>query len=649
MIVDKDKIAEAKSKLGDRNAEIIAEELGLQDYDAKNRKSCCPYHDEKTASFIYNNKNYNFHCFGCNKNVDIIDVFMEKGLTYIESVEKLFDLVGMPHSFGEKHVKTKSYYHYPKPVECDSKDKVYAYFNTRKISKETIDYCDVRQDDQGNAVFNYYDTNDVLTMVKYRPARKINKGENKTWCQKGADTTPLLFNMNRINVLKPLLITEGEPDALAAIESGYTNTVSVPLGAGNFHWIEECWDWLEQFDNVIVCSDNDEAGIKMQKEVVYRLGSWRCKIVNIPPVYQPEHGDKVRLKDLNEVLYWCGKEKVFELITNASDTPVDSVSDYSEIKNIDLDNIDGIYTGFRDLDNKLMKLFYGSFNIVTGINGSGKSSFLSHLVCQSLEQDKNVWLYSGELPNFQSKNWINYILAGQRNLTEKQVNGTPFWKVTNQAQIQMNKHYKGHLYIYKDGYSHKVSKLIQSMIDSIRKYGAKLIIIDNLTSVNLECNENNKYNKQEEFVMQCIDIAKKYNVAVILVCHPHKIETMRRLTKMDVQGISAIIDLAHRIISLYRVSADEKKGTPKKNGKGWAKEPVKYDVLVDILKDRMLGFEGSSIGLYYDRPSRRFFTNENDLDYIYSWDTAQYNTPLPFPPKQLYDNQENEVFGTTQT
>ena len=374
MIVDKEKIAEAKERLGDRNAEIIAEELGLPDYDTKNRKACCPYHSEKTASFIYNSKNYSFHCFGCRRNVDIIDVFMSKGMTYIEALEKLFDLAGMSHSFGEKHVRTKTSYRYPRPVECTDKSKVYTYFSLRKISKATLDYCDVRQDDNGNAVFNYYDTNDVLTMVKYRPARKISKGESKAWCQKDADTTPLLFNMNRINTSKPLLITEGEPDALSAIESGYTNTVSVPLGAGNFHWIEENWDWLEQFDSIIICSDNDDAGIKMQKEVIYRIGSWRCKIVNIPPYFESEKGEKIKVKDLNEVLYYWGKSKVAELINNATDTPVDSVIDFSQIKNIDLDSIDGIYTGFAELDKKLMKLFYGTFNIVTGINGSGKSS-----------------------------------------------------------------------------------------------------------------------------------------------------------------------------------------------------------------------------------------------------------------------------------
>lgn len=647
MIIDKDKITEAKEKLGIKNAEIIANELNLENYDNKNMKACCPYHAEKTPSFIYNNKNHNFHCFGCSVNVDIIDVFMQKGSTYIEATEKLFDLAEIPHTFGEKNVKTKSAYRYPAPVESTNKTNVYKYLETRGISKEIVDYCDVREDENGNVVFNYYDTNDVLTMVKYRPSRKINKGETKTWCQKNADTTPLLFNMNRVNVTKPLLICEGEIDCMAAIESGYSNAVSVPLGAGNFHWIEENWEWLEQFDNIIICSDNDEAGTKMQKECIYRVGSWRCKVVNIPSSFKKDDGTRVKVKDLNETLYYYGKEKVMDIISNASDTPVDSVLDYSDIKNVDLDNIDGVYTGFKELDKKLMKLFYGSFNIVTGVNGSGKSSFLSQIVCQALEQDKNVWMYSGELPNFQSKNWINYILAGQRNVVEKQINDTQFWKVTNQAQKQMDKHYKGKLYIYKDGCSHKISDLIQSIIDSIRKYGSKLIIIDNLTSVNLECNENNKYNKQEEFVTQLIDIAKKYNVAVILVCHPHKIETMRRLSKMDVQGISAIIDLAHRIISLYRVTSEDKKGKPKQNGKGWYKEPIKYDVLADILKDRMLGFEGSTVGLYYDRPSRRFFTNESDLDYRYSWDKNTYNDPLPFPPHQIYNNTtDTEVFGT---
>ena len=76
---------------------------------------------------------------------------------------------------------------------------------------------------------------------------------------------PLLFNMNRVNVNSPLLICEGEPDCLSAIEAGFKNAVSVPLGSSNLHWIDENLEWLDQFDSIIICADNDEAGLKMQK------------------------------------------------------------------------------------------------------------------------------------------------------------------------------------------------------------------------------------------------------------------------------------------------------------------------------------------------------------------------------------------------
>ena len=639
---------QAKEKLGDENARIIVEELGITDYDERDMKCCCPFHAENHASFIYNKKAYNFRCFGaCSRSYDILDVFMLKGMTYNQACRKLFELAGMPYSFGELGVKTRRQYQYPKEVVCDDKSQVYEYFKKRKISPSTIDYADVRQDDEGNTVFNYYDTNDVLTMVKYRPSRRINKGENKCWCQKGADTTPLLFNMNRINTTGPLLICEGEPDCLSAIEAGFTNAVSVPLGSTNFHWIEENWDWLEQFDSIIICSDNDEAGLKMQRECIYRLGSWRTKVVEIPRFFiNEETKEKRAINDLNEVLYFFGKEKVLELILDAKESPVPGVVDFSDIEDVDLDALDGIPTGLPNLDRYLMKLFYGTLNIVTGINGSGKSSFLNQVICQCLDRGENAYLFSGELPNFQAKNWLNFIFAGQRNVKECSFNDSVFYKVTPEAKKAISEFYRGRLYIRKDGESNKKTDIIKSMEDSVRKYGTKLLILDNMTAMDLEGNDNNKYDKQAELIMELIAFAVKFNVVVILVVHPHKIDMMRRLNKMDVQGISAIIDLAHRIISLYRVQEKDKQGEPKLNGSGWRVKPIKADVIIDILKDRLTGYESRSIEVFYDRPSKRFFTNEVELDYRYKWDQTVYKTPLPFPPQQLLEvEDDNEVFG----
>ena len=61
MIIEKEKIEKAKSKLGNRNAELISEILNVQEYDSRNMKGLCPFHDEDTPSFVYNKKNYSMH------------------------------------------------------------------------------------------------------------------------------------------------------------------------------------------------------------------------------------------------------------------------------------------------------------------------------------------------------------------------------------------------------------------------------------------------------------------------------------------------------------------------------------------------------------------------------------------------------------
>lgn len=645
MIIDHDKVIEAKETLGDRNATLMAEMLQLEDYDADNMKALCCFHHEDTPSLIYNPKNYTFHCFGCQKTVDIIDVYMQtQHLTYIEAVQKLFEEVGIHYSFGEAGVRTRHQYIYPQEVSKDNDmTQVYEYMASRGISKETVDYLDIRSDGEGNMVHNYYDTNDVLTNVKYRPARKVRKGTNKCWAQKGADTTPLLFNMNRINTGEPLVISEGEEDSAALIESGIHNAVSVPFGAGNFTWIQENWDWLEQFDNIIICSDNDEPGIKMQKECVYRLGSWRTKVVDIPQTVTSQFtGRKVAVKDINEVLYYCGKEAVVNLIANAKDTPVPSLIDFADIKEIDLSDIEGITVGINDIDKEIMRLFYSSLTILSGTPGSGKTSFLCQLAAQSIDQDKPVWMFSREMPDWLSKNWIEYILAGNRHITQFQSNnGAAYWKVNEDAKREISRHYREQLMIYRDQFSNKLQDLKTSMEDSARKYGSKLFIIDNLMTVDLDATSESMNEKQTEFVQWLIQFSMKYNVATVLVCHPRKLQPgVTNVGMYDISGTSNIINLAHRAFGLKRVTKAEKEGVRKLDNSGWKVKPVKYDVRFEIIKDRLRGKSNLEVGLYYDVPSRRFFTTPEEYEHQYLWDKNVYKDHLPYPI-----TNDSEVFG----
>lgn len=644
MQIDREAILQAKEKLGDRNAQIIVEELGITDFDEKNMKCCCPFHQEDHASFIYNKKAFNFRCFGsCGRSYDILDVFMYKGATYAEACKKLFELAEMPYSFGELGVKTKRHYRYPHEVPCTDKSKVYAYFEQRKISRETLDALDVRQDSEGNVVFNYYDTNDVLTMVKYKPSHKVQHGQAKCWCQQNSDTAPLLFNMNRINVNSPLLICEGEPDCLSAIEAGFKNAVSVPLGSSNLHWIDENLEWLDRFESIIICADNDDAGVKMQKECVPRLGSWRTKVVDIPAIPIGNTGRVT--KDLNEILYVCGKDKVLELILDAKDSPVPSVADLSDVEPTEYEDVDGVTTGLKAIDDELMRLFFGTLTIVSGQPGSGKSSLLTQLACNSLDNDISTWLFSGELPNGVEKSWFNYIFAGPRNITDAiSRRGNPYKKISTTTLAEINKTYKGRWHIYRDDYDNTLDKLIASMTDTVRKYGARCLILDNFMCIDTETSEE-ELRSQTDTIKKLIEFAKKYQVAVILVCHPRKMDAGTNVGIYDIAGTSNIVNLAHRTIGLRRVTDAERENAAKYSEK--RRQLLKYDVIVTVVKDRMFGRQNIDVGLYYDPASRRFFSDMDEYDRRFSWDKKEYKEPLPLPPQLLAEERasEDEAFG----
>lgn len=628
LLVDKNLIEKAKEKLGDDNAFIMAELLELENFDEKNLKACCPYHREDTPSFIYNKKDYRFKCFGCGTTVDIIDVLMEKGNTFINAVKWLCEHVDIDFSCPEQHVKTLPKYKYPREESRDNDmTKVYEYLRSRGISKATADYLDIRSDAYGNIAFHTYDQNDTLTVVNYRKSYKTGNGENKCWFQKDADAADILWNMNRVNTTKPLVITEGQLDAASIIEAGYLNCVSILKGCQGMGWIENCWDWLQQFESIIVFSDGDTPGIKMRNEVINRLGAIRCKYVELPKEMPwKDTGKSVPVKDANEVLQAQGKECLLELINTAKDIPITSVAKLSEIKELNPNEMDGFEVGIKELDKELMKIFTGGVTLLTGLPSAGKTTFLNQVVLRAMDSGYKTFLFSRELLNGMSKGWFSQVAAGRRNMHSIPLpNGSDFWVVNDDAKTEITKHYDDSFFIYKDEEENSEDKLFESMELCATKKGLRLFVLDNLMTIDLQADVTDTNKAQTTFMNRLIKFSMKYDVAVLVVAHPRKLQSGVDIGLFDIAGSQNIVNLATRTIGLKRVK-EEEKNNPSNKYYG-------YDVIISVIKDRIFG-STKDIPVHYDKQTRRFYSNYEEFDYHYGWDKHKYYDNIPYPVEE---------------
>ena len=60
---------------------------------------------------------------------------------------------------------------------------------------------------------------------------------------------------------------------------------------------------------------------------------------------------------------------MMDAIVNAKEAQIESIVDLSDVKDINIADIDGVYFGVNDLDKELFKLFYGTLTLVTGRPG----------------------------------------------------------------------------------------------------------------------------------------------------------------------------------------------------------------------------------------------------------------------------------------
>ena len=506
--------------------------------------------------------------------------------------------------FGEaeqRTMKQRRVYKKPQTKINPVNDAAEKYLLSRGISLETQKAYRIGTDEKGNIVFPYYDPDDILQFVKFRPSRPVNPGERKAWREK--DTKPVLFGMHLCDPKDPLTIQEGEVDALSGHEAGLPNCVSVPSGAEDLTWLDTCWDFLKQFDRVVLYGDNDDAGFKMIRELTVRLPN--------PHIMVVLHDRK----DANEELCKDGPEALRRCWSKAEEVPAYGLIDLADVTPLDMTKIPKVASGIAELDRAIGGFMMGDVSVWTAKRGSGKSTLLSQVCLEAVQAGERVCVYSGELRAERFQSWFHLQAAGSRNIREyfDTVTERTVPYVPRETADRIREWYRGRIYIYDNAIAEggEASSILKVFEVAAKRYNCRVFLVDNLMTAQFEeQRDSNYYRAQSAFVGKLVEFANRYNVHVHLVAHPRK--TNGELENDDVAGSGDITNRAANVFGMERVPED------KKNMAG-------FSTGLKILKNRWDGAT-RKIGLNFDPVSRRFYATSGSPDKHYGWEADYVET-----------------------
>ena len=501
---------------------------------------------------------------------------------------------------GNRH-KYRRFQKKTEPIK--PKPAAVTYLESRGISSGTTEkyQITVQTKNENVLVFPFLDAAGVMQFVKYRKTDfDREKDTAKEWCE--ANCKPILFGMYQCDPGdKTLIMTEGQIDSLSVAESGIENAVSVPTGKNGFTWVPYCWDWLQQFETLIVFGDNENGSITLLDDMKRRFRG------TIKAVKQQDYKG---CKDANELLQKYGKEAVRRAVERAECVPVQRIIRLSDVKTVDLFSLPKISTGFKTLDKVLAGgIYLGQTVIVTGKRGDGKSTFTSQILVNALDQGIRVLAYSGELPDYFFKRWMDFQAAGKHNVIDRAAeNGNISYFVTNEKISKIEEWYRERAYLYdnQSASDDELEDLLQTIEKAVQQYGIQLVLLDNLMTALDVGMSVDLYRAQSKFVDKLVKMAKRLQVAVILVVHPRK----NRFGNDDTDEVSGSADITNKVDIVM---------TYKRNLASFENA----ERVVTVSKNRLTGklaVGEAAIPLYYDEASKRICEDKADFIKPYGWE-----------------------------
>jgi twinkle protein len=449
----------------------------------------------------------------------------------------------------------------------------------RKLREDTLKFWRYQIGRFGGTpahIMNIRDEQGKLVAQKFRlPGKKF------VWTGDAKD--PPLYGASMWGKGKSIVITEGELDALSVSQAFDLKwpVVSLPNGTGSVkNALKRSYDYLNNFDKIVLMFDQDEPGQKAVEEAVALLPSGKVYIATLPE------------KDANEVLVKHGAGKIVDAFWQAKPYRPDGIIAGSEI---DFESLMTAATqGYRlrqpELDTRLLGLRKGEITLLTAGSGIGKSTLLRQ-VAYECHQDHGLTFGNVFLEESNVKTAQAYIALH---------NKVPLGKLRHNPKLitpaQWRRGYdevvaKG-MYFYKHFGSLESSRLISKLHYMATVLGVDFICLDHISIVvsGLESSSEGERKDLDILMTRLRSLVEETGVGILGVVHLKRAVGKNfneggQVSLTDLRGSAALEQLSDNVIALERDQQGDERDQS----------------TIRILKCRETGDTGEADTMVYDR------------------------------------------------
>jgi len=401
---------------------------------------------------------------------------------------------------------------------------------------------------------------------------------------------------------KYLTITEGECDAMACYELMQSKWACVSLkrgASGAVKDIRESIEFVESFENVVLCFDNDKAGREAARNVARILKPGKAKIMTFPNGYK-DANDMLRNKKFQEFMsaWWESKTYTPSGILELSAQRNDWL--HREVK-------ESIAYPWEGLNKKLYGLRKGELVTLTGGTGLGKSSVtreLEHWLIKNTED--NVGIIALEENWLRTADGIISIEANDRIYLTERRNQYSEEQLVNLFDKVIP---KGRVYIHAHLGATDIEEIFSKLRYIIVGCECKWVVVDHLHMLVNVLSEGDERRGIDMLMNRLRSLVEETGVGMILVSHLRRAsgdkghENGVEVSLSHLKGSQGIAQLSDCVIALERNQQ--------------AENPEEANTTkVRVLKSRYTGDTGLACSLRYNNETGRLFevTEEETFD-----------------------------------